>query len=76
MSIRKRSLKRISLAITLGVFVSCLAAGSSAALDCPAALPSISPARRHSALTMGPRSRHLFAKRVPLWRQPAPALAG
>jgi hypothetical protein len=35
MSIRKRSLKRISLAITLGVFVSCLAAGSSAALDCP-----------------------------------------
>jgi hypothetical protein len=38
MSIRKRSLKRASLAITFGVFVSCLAAasaGSSAALDCP-----------------------------------------
>jgi hypothetical protein len=37
MSIRKRSLKRISLAITWGVFVSCLAAsaGSSAALGCP-----------------------------------------
>jgi hypothetical protein len=38
MSIGKRSLKRISLAITLGVFVSCLAAasaGSSAARECP-----------------------------------------
>jgi len=38
MSIRKRSMKRISLAITLGVFVSCFAAasaGSSAALNCP-----------------------------------------
>ena len=38
MSIRKRSLKRISLAIAGGVFVSCFAAasaGSSAARDCP-----------------------------------------
>jgi hypothetical protein len=38
MRIWKRSLKRISLAITLGAFVSCFAAasaGSSAALDCP-----------------------------------------
>jgi hypothetical protein len=38
MSNRKRSLKRISLAITWGVFVSCFtaaSAGSSAALDCP-----------------------------------------
>jgi len=38
MSSRKRSLKRLSLAITLGVFVSCLAAasaGSSAGLECP-----------------------------------------
>jgi hypothetical protein len=38
MPIRKRSLKQTSLAITLGVFVSCLAAasaGSSSGLDCP-----------------------------------------
>jgi hypothetical protein len=38
MSIRKRSLKQRSLAITLAVFVGCFAAvsaGSSAARDCP-----------------------------------------
>jgi len=37
MSIWKCSLKRISIAVTWGVFVSCCAAsaGSSAALDCP-----------------------------------------
>jgi hypothetical protein len=34
MSIRKRSLKRISLAIACGVFVSCFAAAS-AVRDCP-----------------------------------------
>jgi hypothetical protein len=38
MSIQKRSLKRLSLAITLSVFASCLAAasaGPSAGLECP-----------------------------------------
>jgi hypothetical protein len=38
MSIRKRSMKRMPLAITLGVFLSCVAAasaGSSASPDCP-----------------------------------------